>query len=217
MEHIAIIKQEIEGAEVNSVNSRDIHKALEVKTEHSKWIKRAIEKYGFTEHEDFTVVKNGDGNNAFIDYIVTMETAKELCMVANTDKGRETRKYFIKVEKQHSKNTLVSLNDHIEKTKALFLTQEVMGEVITDHDKRLTNLENNRRLENWMEKNISDAKMKRVYELANGDEKLAKKLHSRIWRAFKNRFHIPRYNELPVGHYEDGLMWLNNVQLHEVV
>jgi hypothetical protein len=68
-----------------------------------------------------------------------------------------------------------------------------------------------------MEKNLLDAKMTRVYQLANNDEKLAKKLHSRIWRAFKNKFHISSYRDLSVGRYEDGLMWLNNVQLHEVV
>ena len=217
MKHIAITKNVIDGAEVNSVNSRDIHKTLEIKTEYSKWIKRTIDKYGFTEDEDYTVVKNGDGNNAFINYIVTMETAKELCMVANTDKGRETRKYFIKVEKQHSKNTLLSLNEHIEKTKALFHTQEVMGEVITDHDKRLTNLEKNRRMESWQEANLLDAKNKKVYELGNNDEKLIKKLHRLVWSKFKKRFNIPRYNELTAGRYEDGLMWLNNISLADVV
>ena len=217
MQHISITKNVIDGAEVNSVNSRDIHKTLEVKTEYSKWIKRTIEKYGFTEDEDYTVVKSGDGNNAFINYIVTMETAKELCMVANTDKGRETRKYFIKVEKQHSKNTLLSLNEHIEKTKALFHTQEVMGEVITDHDKRLTNLEKNRRMESWQEANLLDAKNKKVYELGNNDDKLIKKLHRLVWSKFKKRFNIPRYNELTAGRYEDGLMWLNNISLADVV
>ena len=217
MKHIAITKQVLDGTEVNAVSSRDLHKHLEVKTEYKKWADRLIEKYQFVENEDFITIVKNVGRNASTDYVFTLDTAKEVCMVSNTDKGRETRKFFIEVEKQHSKSSLVKLNDHIEKTKALFYTQEVMGEVITDISKRVENLEENRRLESWMEKKLLDAKMTRVYQLANNDDKLAKKLHSRIWRAFKNKFHISSYRDLSVGRYEDGLMWLNNVQLHEVV
>ncbi len=99
---IEVNKTEINGAEVNSVNSRDIYDYLNVSTAYSHWIKRAIDKYGFEENSDFTIVKNGIGSNAFIDYIVTIDMAKELCMVSNTQKGKETRKYFIEVEKQSS-------------------------------------------------------------------------------------------------------------------
>jgi phage anti-repressor protein len=217
MKHIAITKQVLDGTEVNAVSSRDLHKHLEVKTEYKKWADRLIEKYQFVENEDFITIVKNVGRNALTDYVFTLDTAKEVCMVSNTDKGRETRKFFIDVEKQHSKNSLVSLSDHIEKTKALFYTQEVMGEVITDISKRVENIEKNSRLEAWQEKTLQDAKNKKVYELANGNDKLASKLHRNVWREFKKRFHIPRYNELTTGRYEDGLMWLNNVQLHEVV
>ena len=35
----------------------------EVKTKYADWIKRAIDKYGFEEGIDFTILKNGNGNN----------------------------------------------------------------------------------------------------------------------------------------------------------
>ena len=103
MNLIEIQKTQISGEEVNAVNSREIYEYLEVKTAYSNWIKRAIEKYDFVEDEDFTVSKNGIGTNAFINYIVTLDMAKELCMVSNTQKGKETRKYFIQVEKEANK------------------------------------------------------------------------------------------------------------------
>jgi anti-repressor protein len=99
-ELIHIQKTQIGAENVNSVNSRDIYNYLEVKTAYSNWIKRAIEKYDFIEGEDFVVSKNGIGSNAFIDYIVSIDMAKELCMVSNTEKGKETRKYFIEAEKR---------------------------------------------------------------------------------------------------------------------
>lgn len=96
------ISTSIIGAEkVNSVNAREIHQYLNVKTRFNDWIKRAIEKYDFQENIDYSkmsrVINGGDA----IDYIVTLDMAKELSMIENNEKGKETRKYFIEVEKQN--------------------------------------------------------------------------------------------------------------------
>ena len=42
-----------------------------------------------------------EGNNATIkEYYITLDMAKELSMVENNEKGREARRYFIKIEKE---------------------------------------------------------------------------------------------------------------------
>jgi len=217
MKHIAIIKQVLDGAEVNSVNSRVLHDDLGVKTEYSKWIKRAIEKYGFVENEDYAVVKNGDGNNAFKDYIVRLDMAKELCMVANTPKGKETRKYFIKVEKQSNKNANLQLEIHMHRIDALTGVAKATKNVLDGHENRLQNLEQNRRLESWQEKALQDAKNKKVYELAGDDKEIAGKLHRKVWSLFKKRFHLPRYNELKAGQYEKGLEYIYGLTMADMV
>jgi anti-repressor protein len=97
---INISKVTLNGSEINSVNSREIHSELEIKTPYSNWIKRAIEKYGFEENQDFTINKIVIRNNAQLDYIVTLDMAKELCMIDDSDKGRSFRKYFIQCEKK---------------------------------------------------------------------------------------------------------------------
>lgn len=103
MELITVSQTTINGADVNSVNSREIHSQLEVKTPYSNWIKRAIEKYGFEENQDFTINKFVIRNNAQLDYIVTLDMAKELCMLDDSDKGRSFRKYLIQCEKDLNK------------------------------------------------------------------------------------------------------------------
>jgi len=100
---IQISQTTINGAEINSVNSREIYLFLEIDTPYSMWIKRAIDKYDFFLDEDFTTHKFVNGKNTQIDYIVSLDMAKELCMITNTAKGKETRKYFISVEKQANK------------------------------------------------------------------------------------------------------------------
>jgi anti-repressor protein len=65
------------------------------------WIQRAIERYDFKENEDYNTIVT-DTKSGKRDFIVSIDMAKELCLVSNTLKGKETRKYFIEVEKQNS-------------------------------------------------------------------------------------------------------------------
>ena len=217
MKHIAITKADINGAEINSVNSRELHKNLGVKSDYATWIKRIIEKYEFVENEDYLTIVKKEGRQNLTDYILSMDMAKEVCMVSNTSKGRETRKYFISIEKQHNTSLVKSLTDQQQKTQALFQTQEVIGEVITSHDKRIANLELNTRIESWQQKNLLDAKNKTVYKLGGEDKKLTNKLHRSVWKHFKDKFNLPRYDALTQGKYEDAVMWLEDVTLGEVV
>ena len=57
---IQITKNTIGDAEINSVNAREIHSHLGVKTHLSTWIQRAIEKYDFIENIDFSILKSGN-------------------------------------------------------------------------------------------------------------------------------------------------------------
>lgn len=85
------------------VNARDLYKGLEVKRRFSAWWEQNSK--GFEENEDFTsvltstVVANG-ARKPIQDYALTLEMAKELCMMSKTPKGKEVRKYFIEVEKR---------------------------------------------------------------------------------------------------------------------
>lgn len=87
----------------DSVDARELHSFLESKQEFSNWIKNRIEKYQFTENEDYIVfdksVKNPKGGRPEIDYILTLDMAKELGMLEANQKGKQIRKYFIEVEK----------------------------------------------------------------------------------------------------------------------
>lgn len=84
------------------VSARDLYKGLDLKIRFSLWVKKNFDQ--FVEGEDFTsvstdtVVNNG-ARKPIQDYLVTIDMAKELCMMSKTEKGKEVRKYFIQVEK----------------------------------------------------------------------------------------------------------------------
>ena len=234
MEYINIVKSELNGAQVNSVLLRDLHKSLGVKTEFSTWFKNQKEILDtYSEGQDYIrtttdrtgvtlIVKKGlnlKGKQS--EYVITLDMANHLCMLSRTKKGKEIRQYFINIEKQSkgsgNSKLIAEFEDHKHKIHSLLEYTDKMGEVVTEINKRVSNLEQNRRMESWMEKNLQDAKNRKVYELANGNDKLASKLHRNVWREFKKRFNLPRYNELTAGRYEDGLMYLNNLTIDMVV
>jgi len=86
----------------NSVDARELHSFIQAKQQFSHWVKNRINKYGFIENKDYIIVHTKrTGNNAtLIEYYITLDMAKELCMVENNDKGREARRYFIEIEKK---------------------------------------------------------------------------------------------------------------------
>lgn len=86
------------------VSARDLHKALELKRHFGDWVKQNFKD--FEEGTDFmgapqsASITNGNGRVQYLDdYYVTVDMAKELCMMSKTPKGKEIRQYFIKVEK----------------------------------------------------------------------------------------------------------------------
>ena len=87
------------------VNARDVHAALEVKTDFSDWIKKRIKQCKFEENYDFICfLKNEEskgrgGDRRSIEYIVSLDMAKHLGMMERNNKGHEIRKYFIEQEK----------------------------------------------------------------------------------------------------------------------
>lgn len=151
IELIKILKTNIGTEQLNSINSRELYEFLGVNTRYNDWINRAIEKYSFEENVDYSKMSIPQNGNPkpIIEYIVTLDMAKELCMVSNTEKGRKVRKYFIEVEKQANKpmtieqlllenskvinqlqNKVITLQDTIEvqKPKVLFADSVTQSE-----------------------------------------------------------------------------------------
>ena len=86
-----------------AVNARELHEKLGNKKQFANWIQLRIEQYGFVENQDFRVfnqkVKNSNGGRSRKEYALSLDMAKELCMIENNEQGRLFRKYFIEVEK----------------------------------------------------------------------------------------------------------------------
>lgn len=95
------------------VSGRALHQFLGVETRYNDWFKRMLQ-YGFEEGKDFyskmsktpkdtVFVKNGEnlnGGRPSTDHILKLDMAKELCMLARSDKGKQARRYFLELERE---------------------------------------------------------------------------------------------------------------------
>ncbi|HEB8418585.1 TPA: antA/AntB antirepressor family protein [Campylobacter jejuni] len=88
------------GAEINSVNAREIYKIINSEQEFANWIKNRISHYSFIENQDYIIELVYTKGRPRKEYYVTLGIAKELCMVENNKKGRQARRYFIECEKR---------------------------------------------------------------------------------------------------------------------
>ncbi|BDL82258.1 TPA: antA/AntB antirepressor family protein [Campylobacter jejuni] len=97
---IQIYNDKTIGAEINSANAREIFYYLNSLQDYSNWIKNRINQYDFIENQDYIIELVYTKGRPRKEYYVTLDMAKELCMVENNEKGRQARRYFIECEKR---------------------------------------------------------------------------------------------------------------------
>ena len=93
-------------AEQPTVSARDLHEALEINTRFNDWFSRMAE-YGFENGVDFNLLKNEkvrlEGNREvkrdIMDYQISVDMSKQICMIQRSEKGKQYRQYFIDLEK----------------------------------------------------------------------------------------------------------------------
>ena len=89
-----------------TVSARELHEFLEVKTAYKDWFPR-MREYGFAKGRDFNPLKNEqvrfEGNRevkrTVDDAEITIDMAKELCMLQRNERGKQARQYFLQLER----------------------------------------------------------------------------------------------------------------------
>ena len=83
------------------IDGRELHEQLGIATAYKDWFPRMCE-YGFEQGKDFEVsLKNEHnpiGGRPALNHRLTLNMAKEICMLQRTEKGRRVRRYLIAIE-----------------------------------------------------------------------------------------------------------------------
>lgn len=82
-----------------TISARELHEKLNIKTAFKDWFPRMCE-YGFVEGVDFSSkMSESTGGRPSRDAEISMDMAKQICMIQRTPEGKEIRQYLIDLEK----------------------------------------------------------------------------------------------------------------------
>lgn len=86
--------------DTQTVSARELHKQVGSTERFSAWFERQLQ-YGFVENEDYTGCKkfNTLAKQELQDYELSVDMAKEICMVQKNENARKVRQYLIDLEK----------------------------------------------------------------------------------------------------------------------
>lgn len=196
------------------VSGRELHKFLEVKTRYNDWF-TDMTQYGFIENVDYTSFTEKrvkpQGGRPSIDHAIKLDMAKEISMIQRTDKGKEARQYFIKVEKEHKKQIAIPTTHRELAQLALAVTEET-NQRVDDIDDRLTEVEENR-LISTEDKNSIDRMIRRKVAVICKEQHLnqsAKKLlFTDIGRSIKELFSVPHRGRIKDKDFKRAVDFIN--------
>nr|WP_312986094.1 phage antirepressor KilAC domain-containing protein [Clostridioides sp.] len=86
------------------VDGRELHEFLAIETDYTKWFSRMCE-YGFIENEDYKIIteqvhsQKRQRTYEQVNHKMSLDMAKEICMIQRSEKGKKARRYFLQVEK----------------------------------------------------------------------------------------------------------------------
>ena len=97
---VELIKVSFDPEQKPFVMGRDLYEALQIRTNYMNWFPRMCE-YGFEEGKDFIPnLVESTGGRPGMDHQLTIEMAKEICMIQRTEIGKRCREYFLELERR---------------------------------------------------------------------------------------------------------------------
>ena len=96
----AMLEIKVNDNQEQAVSGRDLHMFLGIETRYDTWFNRMLQ-YGFEEGKDFcSKMSESTGGRPSTDHLMKIDMAKELCMLARNEKGKQARQYFLEVERE---------------------------------------------------------------------------------------------------------------------
>ena len=120
----------------NLVDARELHKVLQIGSDFTTWFRKMVD-YGFVEGKDYVLFSSEKKKNISgdfrgrpqINWVITTEMAKHICLIQKNEIGMKCRQYFIAVEdlftqmllrsndKEEQKRLMAELRKQIQETE----------------------------------------------------------------------------------------------------
>ena len=107
MNDLRVIENELVPVYVTSTGEKvvygtELYECLWSKQEYSNWVKNRLRECDSVEDADFTtILSKSTGGRPKQEYIIKLATAKEMAMLEHNQKGKQVRRYFIRIEEKY--------------------------------------------------------------------------------------------------------------------
>ena len=107
MNDLRVIENELVPVYVTSTGEKvvygtELYECLWSKQEYSNWVKNRLRECDSVEDADFTtILSKSTGGRPKQEYIIKLATAKEMAMLEHNQKGKQVRRYFIRIEEEY--------------------------------------------------------------------------------------------------------------------
>ncbi len=233
MDNLKVIENELVPVYETSTGEKvvygmELHEVLEVKSNYRDWIKNRLNDCEAEENEDYeSFAKNlAKGGRPAIDHLIKLDIAKEMAMLERNERGKQVRRYFIRIEKKYKEN--------VEKKKPLSALEQIklqneaileVNEKVESVQGRVEHLENTMNIDYAQQKQLKDFVNEVVvnalggrksrayrYRYEEDNSKLSLQAFSRFWKDFKDYFRINAYANLPRVRFNEALQYINKWQ-----
>lgn len=118
------------------VYGSELHSVLEVKSNYRDWIRNRLSDCEAVENEDYEAAKIlAPSGQTKIDHIIKLDTAKEMAMLERNDKGKQVRRYFIRIEKKYKEQLKPKVpQTYLEALKELVAVEEEKEKLLLELD-----------------------------------------------------------------------------------
>lgn len=185
------------------VSAKELYLGLGLnKSNWSRWYPSNIQKNEFYEENiDWIGVRHNDEGNETLDFAISLEFAKHIAMMARTERSHEYRNYFIKCEKEASKQSkLLSPREQLKIQLDILDEQDkkIQGVV-----KKVDDLEQNMPLFNGECKELQSLVRRAGIKALGGykssaynNNSLRGKVYADIQHELKREFGVSRYESI---------------------
>lgn len=205
------------------VYGSELHEVLEVKSKFADWIKNRLNDCDAAEKEDFeTFSKILEKGRPTVEYIVKLDTAKEMAMLERNEKGKQVRKYFIAVEKKYNRMKVPMTVP--EQIQLLAMGNVELNQKVDNLDKKIDRLELDLPILGIEIDRITSAAKKKGVECLGGknseayqDKSLRGKVYNDIYRELKRQFGVSTYKAIKRSQCDTAVSIIGEYQLPYVL
>ena len=117
------------------VSGRELHMFMGIETRYDTWFNRMLQ-YGFEEGKDFcSKMSESTGGRPSTDHLMKIDMAKELCMLARNEKGKQARQYFLEVEREWNSPEKTMARALLMAQKTIENNKERISQLESDNDR----------------------------------------------------------------------------------